>query len=218
MPGVRRTLSRTLVVSSLTILAAGALAAVAACPRSAIHPTYTAPAPGVSRDSLLAQARRLKWVTDTMHHGAHLAALAVCADTAARSCSCDKGQCVYGPLVWIQAESTAYRQSTDDLARGSYVARFINTSGRAYRKLALAPYDTVYWWVDRTKSGWRSVYLSTRDTTRSIDSSTAPLVLKAHPFTWPAPLSFWLWRPTDDDGWTTCSSNTCCTSAGLVES
>jgi hypothetical protein len=46
-----------------------------------------------------------------------------------------------------------------ELRGGRIIARIISEDTVRYAPLNLAPRDTVYWWVDSTSTGWRSVYI-----------------------------------------------------------
>jgi hypothetical protein len=136
--------------------------------------------------------------------------------------TCPKA-CTHGPLVRIEPEEKAHKNSPDSLEHGPgrIIARMINYDSLEYPKYNLAAYDTVYWVVrgvvpvnDSVARGV-SLYVSTkalRGARRAppvkYDSTG---IVERHSYAYPKEaLARWVWSDSDETKWGGCQSGGCC--------
>jgi len=122
-------------------------------------------------------------------------------------------RCIYGPHVFLRPEHGAAALQRAMLAQGRVVARLTNNDSIGYPKFNLAPLDTVYWWVDSVRTGFRSVYVSSNPARALVTDS---LFIIHHPgySPWALTLARFLWRDTDEALWIACDMTGCCKSSG----
>jgi hypothetical protein len=126
--------------------------------------------------------------------------------------ACPGPTCRHGPRATIQPARGSHRLTTAELAAGRVIARLVNKDRIDYPKFGLRAQSTVYWWVDSTSAGWRSVFFSTAP-------GAAPLVSDAvvernHEYRWYEAIARWFWDPADEIAWGTCEVSGCCSSRG----
>ncbi len=126
------------------------------------------------------------------------------------------GSCSYGPRVRFEPEVGVASLDTITLAHGGRVlGRLVNLDtavADSYPKFNLRARDTVYWWVDKTNTGFRSLYIP-RDSSRAI---SPPDSFVFHPGgEWHRSWAKYIWRDADEGLWVTCLQGCCKTTSGM---
>jgi hypothetical protein len=139
--------------------------------------------------------------------------------------------CRYGPLVRIEPERRAHRNSAADLEhrQGRNIARMINTDPIAYPKFNLAARDTVFWAVSKVRPSRGdtaygiTMYISLRGLrgTRSPAITYGKALVEKHSsyrdsssysssFYPSQALAQWVWSDSDETKWGNCTDGGCC--------
>jgi hypothetical protein len=120
--------------------------------------------------------------------------------------------CTHGPTVALQPQRGSHRYTRAELAQGRVIARLVNRDSTGYDRYALAPRAVVYWWVDSTAAGWRSIFVRTVPDRAAVVSDLD--LRDDHPAgTWGHASAAWLWGSAEI-AWATCGDRGCCQSGG----
>lgn len=185
--------------ASVLVLAPFVLALRDSPPADALRPT---PAPSFAgratpptRTELLGYARGLDY--DTVHGASDTRRLRVEGNEAGR-----------GALVSIQPERGTAALAEGDLSRGRIVARVINLGRTPYPELGLPPGDTLYWWIDSTATGWRSLLIPSAE---NVAVSPRRVNFGNHPgYIWRQSIARFLEGETRVNAWVVCGPGMCC--------
>ncbi len=129
--------------------------------------------------------------------------------------TCPGPDCRHGPRAQIQPLRGTHALTRAQLAAGRVIARLVNRDSVDYPKFGLRARSIVYWWVDSTSRGWRSVFISNLPGARPFVSD---LIIRQHSgYYWGQAIAKWLWNPRDEGSWSSCERSGCCESGGLQE-
>jgi hypothetical protein len=129
--------------------------------------------------------------------------------------ACPGATCSFGPRAEIHPERGAHQITHAERGAGRVIARLVNNDTIDYPKFALRARSTVYWWVDSTAGGWRSVFFSS---VPGVAPLVSDLEVDRHQkdYRWYQAMAKWLWDPRDEMAWSTCEMGGCCRSTGLA--
>ena len=161
----------------------------------------------MSDDEFKAHLRTLRFVTDS-EAGDRQALLVGRYPDSAR----------LGPLATILPELHAYEMSAVEFERGRVIARIQNESADSFPALGLLPHLTTYWWVEynQTAQPGSSTFITVRADSTIVRRTHRGLLVTSHyeSFRPNQALARFVWTPTGEVTWSSCSGR-CCRPATL---
>lgn len=158
-------------------------------------PSFAGRATPPTRTELLGYARGLDY--DTVHGASDTRWLRVEGVEAGR-----------GALMRIDPERGTAALTESDLVHGRIVARVINVGPIPYPELGLPPGDTLYWWIDSTATGWRSLLIPSAE---NVAVSPRRVRFGSHPgYVWRQSIARFLDGQRSVDYWVVCGIGKCC--------